>query len=340
MGYGKARRLGWDRMDTSAAPRQGRAMTRAPRRPLRSAPAPTPGPTPGDAAPDPPPGWLGARADSAAEAVWFHAGAALAALHPVAMGRRPAVPRALLADRLALGAAVACLGPMGRREGLAGLRDAVHLRRPDEAPGPAGAVAQAWRGAVDAPVAPAPGSGAPLDRAAAALAAHLADRPGDGVGALIAAETALAAALGWPGVLPVLTPGLERAVAGALSGSATRSPRGSGIAPWDGPDLRLACARAAVAGAPRVLALAGTLARRAVRLRAVAPGLRSPGAGAAVALLLARDAVAPSLALSPMVAGTAVRLSDRAARRLCDRLVALGALRELTGRPSFRLYGL
>jgi hypothetical protein len=31
---------------------------------------------------------------------------------------------------------------------------------------------------------------------------------------------------------------------------------------------------------------------------------------------------------------------ERAARRLCDRPVALGVLRELTGRAMFRLYGL
>jgi Fic family protein len=33
-------------------------------------------------------------------------------------------------------------------------------------------------------------------------------------------------------------------------------------------------------------------------------------------------------------------MTDRAARRFCDRLVELGVAQELTGRPTFRLYGI
>ncbi|KZY25974.1 hypothetical protein A3734_08420 [Sulfitobacter sp. HI0054] len=58
--------------------------------------------------------------------------------------------------------------------------------------------------------------------------------------------------------------------------------------------------------------------------------LRAKEAGDAVEMFLTRDAVAPS----------ALPLPDRTARRLCGRLVELGAVRELTGRDTFRLYGL
>ena len=63
----------------------------------------------------------------------------------------------------------------------------------------------------------------------------------------------------------------------------------------------------------------------------MAPKLRAKGAGEAVAKFLTCDAVAPS-ALTSLN-------SDRAARRFCDRLVELSVVRELTGRDTFRLYG-
>ena len=77
--------------------------------------------------------------------------------------------------------------------------------------------------------------------------------------------------------------------------------------------------------------MAADLARRAEHLTAVAPKLRGKRAGEAVTLFLSRDAVAPAELTGLM--------SDRAARRLCDRLVSLGAVRELTRRDTFRLYG-
>ena len=64
------------------------------------------------------------------------------------------------------------------------------------------------------------------------------------------------------------------------------------------------------------------------------PKLRAKSAGRVVELLLSDDAI------SPARAAKAARLSDRAARRLFDRLIELGAARELSGRSNFRLYGL
>lgn len=92
----------------------------------------------------------------------------------------------------------------------------------------------------------------------------------------------------------------------------------------------MACHRAVLAGVGQALSIASELARGAARLRAVVPKLRARGAGQAVDLFLSHDAVAP---------GALTFMSDRAARRLCDRLVSLGAVRELTGRETFRLYG-
>jgi hypothetical protein len=81
-------------------------------------------------------------------------------------------------------------------------------------------------------------------------------------------------------------------------------------------------------------ALAVDLARRALKLLSVAPVLRAKGARRVVDLLLYDDGVTPA------AAAARAGMSDRAARRLFERLVTLGAARELSGRENFRIYGL
>lgn len=157
-------------------------------------------------------------------------------------------------------------------------------------------------------------AGAPVARAASVLEAVLVDAPRAETAALILADAALAGGLGWRHLLPLLAQGLK--------------PRDLRLR---GAELEFACHRAVVRAAAQVVPLAADLARKAARLRAVVPKLRAKGAGQAADLFLARDALAPA-ALLPL-------MSDRAARRLCDRLVDLGAVRELTGRDTFRLYG-
>lgn len=276
------------------------------------------------------PRWIAPRRGETADDVAFQSGAALGALHLVLAA--PGVPLALLRERLALSAAQACVGLVGRPERAADLRDAIHLARPGDALGPAGETYAMWRRAVERPVTvkalaralpqiePAEiggsldaGRGGPVARAAGVLGAVLDARPRDEGAALILAEAALAQSLGWSHVTPMLW---------HLSGRDLRKR---------GADLQLACHLAVRAGAGEVARLAGELTRRAARMEAVAPKLRAKGAGEAVALFLSCDAVAP---------GALTRfMSDRAARRLCDRLVDLDAVRELTGRESFRLYG-
>lgn len=276
------------------------------------------------------PRWIVAGAAETLEATVFRSGAALA--HLTLVVGQAEVPQALWRDRLALAAAELCAGFAGRREGGGALRDSVHLTLPGDDPGPAGRVLRQWSRAVARPMSVAAlakaldGVGAerialcldalgatPVDRAAAVIEAVLADSPRAETAALILADAVLAKSLGWDHVLPLQSLALK--------------PRDLRLR---GDELRLACHRAVVAGAGQAVPLAADLARRAARLYAVVPKLRAKGAGRAVEMFLSRDALAPA-ALDFM--------SDRAARRLCIRLVDLGAVRELTGRDTFRLYG-
>lgn len=277
------------------------------------------------------PPWVTSALPETPEDVAFLSGAALAHLHLVLYQEE--VPQTLLRARLALRAAEVCVTHQGRHERAAELRDVVAFLQPGDSPGPAGEVTLSWQRAVERPVSLKAlhralpeidaekialwldaGQGAPVPRAASVLQAVMEDRPRDYTASLLLADAALAQTLRWSHALPLLGLGLKRADLRK-----------------DNADLRLACHRAIVSLATEVVREAADLSRRAARLQAVAPKLRARGADEAVALFLSRDVVAPT-------ALTSLR-SDRAARRFCDRLVELGTVRELTGRDTFRLYG-
>ena len=240
-----------------------------------------------------------------------------------------------------------------RHEDEAAQRDAVALAKPGQELGPAGRVYSAFRtlsgtgdlfrpkrlaavaADLQSPLDPgnaadlaaalgeAVARGRPAPVVAAAAAATVAALRADAESlALLCADAALAKSLGWPRPLPLLASEL---FARRATGEGRR-PR-PGEAGW-GKLVALAYARAALAA----LDLAQDLSRRAARLMDTAPKLRAKGKAGAIAALLADDAVS---AAAP-IAG----LSDRARRRLFERLVSLGAARELTGRAAFRLYGL
>ena len=278
------------------------------------------------------PPWVTSARAETPEDVAFLSGAALAHLHLV-VGHSD-VPQTLLRERLALRAAEACVMRSGRSERAGELRDAVGFLQPGDQAGPAGEIYLTWRRAFERPVSVKAlyralpnldpvqiadwldaGQGGPVARAATGLETVLAECPREEGSALILAEAALAQALGWKHMVPLLAAGLKR-----------RDLRKTG------GELRLAGHRAVIASAGETTSLAADLARRAARLHAVAPKLRAKGAGEALKLFLTRDAIGPSELTSLN--------SDRAARRFCDRLVELGVVRELTGRDTFRLYGL
>ncbi|MCC5961410.1 MAG: DUF1403 family protein [Rhodobacteraceae bacterium] len=277
------------------------------------------------------PDWLGRGARETPEDAGFSAGAALALLD--AARANPSLPQALWRARLGLIAGAQSAALIGRPERDAALRDILCLLRPGEKAGPAGELALAWARATARPLSDASlqralpdlraplaywhqtRQGNPVAQAAHVIEAVLADGPRNTLTALILADAALARAMGWSHLVPL------------LGASVTRRDLTQ-----RGDDLRMACHKAVIGFANDALALAADLIRRAAQLQSVAPKLRSKQAATAVGMFLTRDAIAPA-ALTPL-------MSDRTARRFCDRLVSLGVARELTGRDTFRLYGL
>lgn len=293
------------------------------------------------------------------EDVALAAGAAIGALD--AMIRRQERWAGTWRQRLALSAAAATTRQAGRIEDESALRDAVLLTRPGDNVGPAGRMLLAWRRLAVMPaerLLTEASIGAVLDDFGVARnkeglsdltndlrqfaagdgmvglktdAVMLAERHGFGraLGAWLA-DALLAQRLGWTHAVPLLgtetalgmNPGPPRRASTVVS--ATGIEAGSDRT----KNLLAAQARAAL----RAIDLSAEFERRADRLLAVAPKLRAKAADAVVDKLLSDDAIVASEKIAGM--------SDRGLRRLFDRLVELGAVRELSGRPAFRIYGL
>ena len=293
------------------------------------------------------PRWVTSAQAQDIDSVAFASGAALAMLDGVLRDPGGTLPGALLRDRMALNAAVACLKLEGRIETTSDIRDEVCLARAGDALGPAGEMFVVWRKLVRinlttsvwqqrlAVILPdqiaetmrgsKPLCGSPVAQAAQILAVVLRQFPRQEAAALMSADVTLARAVGRERVLPLLAAHLTRKDIRAIADG-----QGDPV-----PYVH----RAVIVACDGAIRRAADLSRRAARLRAVAPKLRAKGAAEALALFRSHDAVSPSGMLSPMIKGTSFAMTDRAARRLCDRLVDLGAVRELTGRLTFRLYG-
>ena len=297
------------------------------------------------------PGWVTSGRAETLETVAFRSGAALIVLDQLVCDNRYGVPVKLLANRLALSAATATSKLEGRMARETDIRDAYHLTPPGEARGPDGDLLAFWHEGVrlrtgwtgeiadfvGADVAGEVGAWldvglerartyGPLSGCVAVLRAVLdVDDRAERTACLLA-DIVLARALNWKVVLPVSAQRLTKALLRDLTA--------------EGQGAELAAQARILESIDGTIRMARDLARRAEALRAVAPKLRVKGSSAAVDLFLTEDAVAPASMLSPRIRGTNIPMTDRAARRFCDRLVELGVARELTGRPTFRLYGI
>ncbi|MGX9431046.1 DUF1403 family protein [Bradyrhizobium sp. LeoA1S1] len=278
----------------------------------------------------------------------FFAGAALAAIHPIARSEHPL--GLLWRHRLSLADAAVLARHGGRTEDEATLRDAWYLRRETDDPGPGGRILKAWRylgeraamvpddwmitlpirfelsfddafvDVVAAAAKLAVGQGSAIAAAAEIAAMSMRLVPASEPLALWLADIVLAHRLKWPIAVPL--------IAGQVRRGDLRAAGKVG-----GPDEAwlVACALAYARAAAAASDLYADLVRRANRLLEAAPKLRGRDAGRMVLILLMEDAQA---------ARPGKTASDRSTRRLFERLVSLGAVRELTGRPTSRLYGL